>query len=891
MHMNIEPTLSNQPDMKAEKIRILFVEDVATDMELAIRELRNENVKFTSLRVESRKEFLEQLEEFRPDIVISDYSMPAFNGLEALELTLQYAPGVPVILFTGSINEETAVSCMKAGATDYVLKDKLKRLPFAVREALAQKEVVREKEKAEKALKDSEERYRIFLDSTVDMAFIKDDEFRYVLINKANQKFMGLEESEIVGKTDYDLLPKDAAENCRLSDQKALDENSILISIEKIGERTYESRKFPVNMANGKIGVGGFIRDITLQLEAEKQLKLQGTALNSAANAIVITDIHGTILSVNPAFTELSGFTATEALGKNNRDISKSGIHSTEFYKGLWDTILDGRVWQGEMINRKKDGTFYNEEITITPVHDSEGNISQFVAIKQNITERKIAELAIEASERKYRKLVDNALIGIYSSTFEGEFLQVNSPLCSILECPTPTKLLKTKISQLYKNPDQRKFFLDTILAEGKIMNFEVELLTLKGNVRNVVINSILEGNQIIGMVLDMTERKKGELDLLKAKEQAEESNKLKSSFLANMSHEVRTPMNAIRGYAELLASPEYTDIEKQEYINIISKSSQQLLKILDDIVEISKIAAGQVTANPIQFELNSMIKDLYNEFQTEAAKKNLLLTYHTVLPDKTSLINFDENKLRKILSKLIDNAVKFSEVGGVQFGYEIKDSVIEFYVKDSGIGIDKEHQDIIFERFRQLEDSYTRRYGGSGLGLSIAKSFVEFLGGKIWVNSELEKGSTFIFSIPFLEVEQPSKPIHEANTGVENFSNFKILVAEDDDINFVYMERLLLRTNATILRAANGQEAVDIYNSGETIDLILMDINMPFMNGLEATHIIRSKNPKIPIIAVTAYSLSGDRETCLAAGCNDYIPKPIRRDELFVKLNHFLER
>lgn len=875
--------------MKAESIRILFVEDVSTDMELAIRELKKENVKFTSVRVESQKEFLEQLEGFRPDIVISDYSMPTFTGLEALKLTLRYAPGVPVIMLTGSLNEETAVACIKAGATDYVLKDKMKRLPFAVREAMAQKVVKIEKDKAERALKDSEARYRTFLDSTSDMAFIKDEKFRYLLINKANQQFIGKEETEIIGKTDFDLIPGDAANKCRVSDAQAIKQKSIIITNEKIGNRFFETRKFPIILPNGNHGVGGFIRDITTQIESEEQIKLQGTALNSAANAIVITDTNGTILSVNPAFTVLTGFSADEALGKNPRELIKSGIHSKDFYKVLWDTILDGKVWHGEMINRRKDGTFYNEEITITPVHDAEGTISQFVAIKQNITERKNAELAIESSERKYRKLVDNALIGIYSSTLEGDFLEVNEPVCEILECTSVNDLLNTRIQKIYKHPEQRQFLVDTLLSSGKIMNYEVELITTKGNTRNVIINAIIEGNLIIGMILDMTDRKKSEMELLKAKEKAEESDKLKTSFLANMSHEIRTPLNAIHGYTELLSSPEYTDNEKHDYINIISKSSQQLLKIINDIVEISKIATGQLTMDPEKFELNKLLKDVYSEYATAASLKFLLLTYHCGLPDNACRINFDDIKLKKVLGNLIENAIKFSESGGIEFGYDLKDSILEFYVKDSGIGINPEYQEIIFDRFRQLEDSYTRRYGGSGLGLAIAKAFVEFLGGNIWVKSQPGKGSTFTFSLPFIPVDAIEKTIHETAVAQHDFKNFKFLVAEDDDINYVYMERLLLKTKATILRAANGQEAVDICNAGQDIDLILMDINMPFMNGLEATHIIRANFPKLPIIAVTAYSLSGDKETCIAAGCTDYIPKPIRREDLFAKLFQIL--
>jgi len=451
--------------------------------------------------------------------------------------------------------------------------------------------------------------------------------------------------------------------------------------------------------------------------------------------------------------------------------------------------------------------------------------------------------------------------------------------------------LMNIHIEDIYRNPGERQILVDTILKNGRILNYEVDLITLKGNIRNVIVNAILEGKNILGMVLDMTERKHNETELKYAKEKAEESDKLKSSFLANMSHEVRTPMNAIMGYAELLSSPNYSDKEKQDYVSIISKSSQQLLRIMNDIVEISKIATGQITVNPVPFDLNALLDDIHQEFNPLAFLKNIKFTIKKGLQNPASRIILDDIKLRLILSNLVDNAIKFTEKGSVEISYLLKDSTLEFNIKDTGIGISKEHLEIIFERFRQLEDSYTRKYGGSGLGLSIAKSYAELLGGSIGVESTAGAGSTFIFHIPFIAAETLGYSSTVSDKAVETATLSTILVAEDDDINFVYMERLLSKSDTAVIRAANGQEAVDICNSGVDIDLILMDINMPFMNGLEATKLIKEKRPELPIVAVTAYSLSGDRETCLAAGCNDYIPKPIRREELLSKLAQFLKK
>jgi len=875
--------------MKKDKIRILFVEDVENDMEIAIHELQKEWSDFTWRRVDDRENLIMQLGQFKPDVVISDYSMPNLNGLEALEVILSMAPGIPVIMFTGSVNEETAVACMKAGATDYVLKDKIKRLPYALREALSQKEINLAREQAEKALRENTERYSTFLNSTNDLVFLKDQEFRYLLTNKSYQQLLGKSDQEIIGHTDFEILGENEAANCRKSDEKVIEANSLYISKEYIGDEIYEARKFPVVLGDGMTGVGGFLKNITTQVKAESMLDLQDTILSTVANAVMITDIEGKVLSVNSAFTHMTGFTEEDIIGEKSGDHLVLGLHDEEFYNSMRDTILSGKVWHGELINRRKDGTFYNEENTITPYRDSQGNIIRFIAVKQDITERKVSELALEASERKYRQLVDNALIGIYTTTIEGKFIDANDPMCKMLDVESDTELKKISIQDLYKWPEQRKILVDKLLNEGKIKNFEVELSTIRGRERSVIVNAILEESHIIGMAMDMTERKKYEVELKKAKEKAEENDKIKTSFLANMSHEMRTPMNAILGYSELLSSPAYSESEKHDYVNIVSKSSKQLMRIMNDIVEVSKIASGQLTANPIPFDLNVLIRDICSQFSSVAENKKLVLSYKTGLPDLASRIKLDDMKLRHVLFNVIDNAIKFTEKGSVTVSYELKESILEFKVIDTGIGIQPEFKEAIFERFRQLDDSYTRKYGGSGLGLSIAKSYCEFLGGKIWVESVPGSGSTFFIHLPFIPVELPVKPPAETAVAPEDFSNYTILVAEDDDINFVYMERLLSKANSNIVRAANGQEAVDIINTGNPVDIILMDINMPFMNGLDATKIIKSVNPDLPIIAVTAYSLSGDRETCLSAGCDDYIPKPIRRDELFGKLNHYL--
>lgn len=875
--------------MKTEKIRILFVEDVENDMRLALKELQKGNVDCAWVRVETRDDFLLMLNDFYPDIVICNYAIPLFSGLESFTFLRESAVGIPVVLCGDSIDEETVVACIKTGVSDFVLKSNLKRLPGAIIGALAHTAIGKSGEKLSLYPGEPDANHRTLLESSNDIAFLKDEKFRYILVNNAIQSFLGKDESEILGKTDFELMPAETAESFRNSDTKAIEKKTLVVTLEQIGNRTFESRKFPVVLQNGMTGVGGFVQDINNRHEAEKLLRLQRIDFYSAENAVVIFNMVGTILSINTAFTRLTGYTAEEAIGKNAIDLLKSEVHNDEFYYDIWDTILKGNVWHGKMTNKKKDRTNYNEEIVITPVTDSYGNVFQFVGVKQEIPEHLTTEWENANIDRSYRQLVDISNLGIFMVSLRGEFLQINETLRKMLDYKSVENLMRTHVQHIFKHTDQWKNIAESIVTGNKIRNYEVDLVTVDGNSREVILNAILEENKIMCLVVDMTKQRRIETRLLKAKTKAEESDKLKTFFLSSMNHDVRIPINAIQGFVELLASSGLKENEKTAYLNMISRSTQQLLKTINDFAEISKVATRKITANPISFELNLLLKEVYTELEPGASEKKLKLDYHPGLPDGTSRIRFDDQKLRYILVNLVDNAIKFSDTGVVDFGYTVKDSIIELYVQDTGRGISPEYQKIIFERFRKVDDPFTRKTDGSGLGLAIVKAYVEFLGGEISVKSEPGNGSRFIVTIPYLPDEATVKPIPERFYGEVNLQKRRILVAEDDETNYMFMERLLSRTNCTILRAVNGQEAVDRCASDTNIDLVLMDINMPFMNGLDATRIIKTRLPGLPIIAVTAYSLSGDKETCIAAGCDDYIPKPIHRDELYLKLHKCL--
>lgn len=381
------------------------------------------------------------------------------------------------------------------------------------------------------------------------------------------------------------------------------------------------------------------------------------------------------------------------------------------------------------------------------------------------------------------------------------------------------------------------------------------------------------------------------------AKEHAEESDRLKSAFLANMSHEIRTPMNAIIGFANLLKTPDLSKEEIDEFNQQITLNSSTLLQLIDDIIDISKIEAGQLIFEKKYFNVNSMLNDLlvtFTQKKNSVYSKDLNLRLQSGIENSSFTIYTDPLRLQQVISNLVDNALKFTDQGFVEFGYIVEDNpsfpMIRFYIKDTGIGLTPEQQKLIFTRFTKIENDKNKLYRGTGLGLVISKSIVNLLGGQIYVESEFGKGSTFYFTIPNATYfgELDDKPSNQIKEFDYNWMGKTILIAEDEKSNFRFLEVLLKRTNAKIIRAINGVEAIELFKISR-IDLILMDIKMPVMDGLEATREIKKLNKDIPIIALTAYAMQNDSNICKDAGCNDYVSKPISQDKLFLVLKKYL--
>ena len=376
------------------------------------------------------------------------------------------------------------------------------------------------------------------------------------------------------------------------------------------------------------------------------------------------------------------------------------------------------------------------------------------------------------------------------------------------------------------------------------------------------------------------SELERRNLEITEAKNRAEQSDRLKSAFLANMSHEIRTPMNGIIGFANLLNDAEDQE-EHDEFVNIIIENGQHLLELINEIIDISKIEAGMLELNKREFSLNKLMDELHNFFKSDRSviAKNIDVICKKGLPDDRSSIIFDRTRLKQVLINLMNNACKFTEKGSIELGYYLNAGQLFFFVKDTGPGLDEMQRKVIFERFMQATLDHTPEQEGTGLGLTICRAFVNLFGGEIWIDSEVGIGSIFYFNLPLengtgrlLDMEN----LKSLDDMEYNWKGKVILVAEDVATNYLLVTKSLRKTEVTLIWAKNGQEAVDECEKNQQIDLVLMDVRMPVLNGLEATKRIKETRPDVPIIAQTAYAMDGDRTRSLEAGCDDYISKPI---------------
>ena len=545
------------------------------------------------------------------------------------------------------------------------------------------------------------------------------------------------------------------------------------------------------------------------------------------------------------------------------------------------------------------------------------------------------SEAVRKQSEERLKKVtaaVENTQASVIITDSNGIIEYVN-PYFTRLTGYTPEEYIGKNPSVLKSGYHSIAFYDDLwqTIKSGK--TWEGEFYNLKKNGEffweNAIISPIRNDNNeithFVAIKTDITEAKQIFEELILAKEHAEESDHLKSAFLANMSHEIRTPMNGILGFSDLLKEPTLTGDEQLKYIGIIEKSCVRMLNIINDIVDVSKIESGLIELHIKETDIKEQIEYIYSLFKPEVEKKGMQLYFKNSLTYEECILKTDSDKIFAILTNLIKNAIKYSDKGIIEFGCDRVEThgivethgraslqnpavlqnpaflqnraFIQFYVKDAGIGIPKDRQIAIFERFIQADIGDKRAFQGAGLGLSISKAYVEMLGGKIWVESEEGKGSVFYFTIPYY-VEPNEKKMSEnlipKDMESENIkplvSGLKILIAEDDEASAWLLAKAVKIFSEDVLRAKTGIEAIEACRNNPDIDLILMDVKMPEMDGYEATKLIRVFNKDVIIIAQTAYALTGERETATETGCDDYISKPFSHATLVALINKHLK-
>jgi PAS domain S-box-containing protein len=790
--------------------------------------------------------------------------------------------------------------------------------------------------------------------NTLDLGFIcRDSNGKFVIANDMAEDILGLPRKEMADPVKLllklraareDGTPLDDSENPSLQALKSGKKvKNMVMNI--YSKKHKEYRWINVNavpvIRNGEkkpYVVFTIFNDISdMRLVQEECTKAREKAIENeerfrnlieqATDALFLADMDGKIIEVNERSCNELGYTREELLSMNVNDLDPNFIKDNH-KKTIWSSLVPGAPHTVITKHRCKDGKVIPVEVNIGLTFI--GGKKCILGSSRNISERVKSEQVLKLTQFG----IDHSMISIFQVDDSGSIYYTNEQACKSLGY-SREELLKMKIWQVDPNMDEEKWKVHRKRTRSlRDSTIETAHRRKDGTVFpvEVSINFVEFENKKVSFSFarDITERKQAEkilqeqnleyqklnkeykaqnrklreilkriqginIELERAKEKAEESDRLKTAFLANMSHEIRTPMNGILGFAELLKLPTLTGGKMHQYIKIIQQSGRRMLTIINDLIDISKIEAGQIEYRKEETSVNKLINNLYAFFKPEVEQKGISFYCSGELSEGKSVIETDRTKLTQVLTNLLKNAVKFTEKGRIGFGYTLKKLTgdrgknLEFFVEDTGSGITNEIKDKIFERFWQGDISYTKEYEGTGLGLSISKAYVELMGGKIWVESKPGKGSVFFFTIPYnvphaARKHKRAREVRPART----YSDFTVLIAEDDDISFMYLREILKDLDVKILYAENGIRAVEIIKSHPKVNMVLMDLKMPVLNGLEATRQIKELRPGLPVIAQTAFASPVDEQRSMEAGCDDFMAKPIDKNLLIEKINKY---
>ncbi len=774
---------------------------------------------------------------------------------------------------------------------------------------------ITERKIIERSLAESETIYRTVAENFPSGAiFMHGSDFRYTFVDGKALAEVGLTKEEIIGKKVDEVftgeIGKTIIENCT----PIFEGKNVFYEIEYEG-RIYNNHGAPVKGEHGEVLQAiVIVTEITEKKRAEELIQASEERLrmifNSTKEYIALFKVIGNEIvyeKVNREYLEANqryGIDITEEklIGMPARkyltEYLKVDEKAIEVLSGNYRSVVESKTFKqyDEVVNLP-DGKAYTE-VTLTPILDANGECEYVLYVASDVTDKRKAEIDL----RLFKRMFEVSREGISISDPDGNLFYVN-PAHEELFKRTLEGVDTISFAKYYSEDALPTVYNEIIPALQKNEGWEGEIEVVDADGRRFTtwqrLDSLFDENgkmiNAFCFLHDITERKEMENALIDAKNKAEESSRLKTEFLHNMSHELRTPLNSILGFCQVIRRYSLTKDEIDDYINTIFSSGRHLLNIINDVLDISRIEAGKIQIEKEIFSLKSLIEEVISTAAAGLEPNNVKLIHmlNENVPDE---IYSDRLKLKQILINLVNNAIKFTQKGYVKLvttklpsieSFDKDQKFLHFSVEDTGIGIAENMKDVIFDKFYQIDGSLTREYSGTGVGLTIAKKFVEVLGGKIWVESELEKGSTFHFTIDVTgKKEDVSKADHSKKIKDDNqlkdFTKKKVLIVEDDEKSIALLETLMKALNIGYVVARDGQEGLHKAEH-ERPDLILMDIQLPKINGLEAVKRIRDNLniSSIPIVALTAHAMKKDREICLGAGCNDYIAKPFELDDV----------
>lgn len=778
-------------------------------------------------------------------------------------------------------------------------------------------EDVTELKKIQREKQSSEEKFKHIFNTIPDSVVLSRFEDGLLLdVNEGFLRFTGYRKEEVINRSSLDIqLFKD--KEGRSDFIEKLKKGPIIN--EELKFQTKNKKEVEVLISSSPIHLFGddllisIFRDISEIKENQRRLsetilQLQRTEekfdsfIEQSPDGIALTDEVGLITNWNKSMEDFSGFERNKAIGKkwhevlltitdnNNIEEKKYDEHSNLIKEFIEDKHSHEKELKFQSaLDLPGRGILYLENLLFKI--DVKGKFRHGLISRDITQEKKNHDQAL-----LYKDIFDKNEDGIAILNNDGTYREVNMAYTRIVGYGIDE--LKGKDSSVILG---KKLYTEVFKVYEFQNIFDGELRATTLDKKKIYLDYLLfpvkSGEEtlcIVQIIRDITERKEAEQNLIEAKRRAEDADKLKTAFLSNMSHEIRTPMNSILGFSTLLENPNLSEQQRLKYIEFINKNGENLLNLIGDIIDIAKIESNQLRIKKSSCNLNYLVTELKESLEKvkELEGKNdveLRLSYDQ---DRLISIFTDCHRLRQVLVNLIYNAIKFTHKGYIDFGYKIMDdSEILFHVKDTGIGIPEEMKDKIFERFHKDETSVKKSYGGAGLGLAISSQLVKLLGGEIWVESAVGEGTSFYFTIPYIgsKAKKAQKTSEESHSIEINWESKKLLIVEDDSFSTELITEFLSKTRANILFADNGRKAVDIFSENTDIDLIIMDIRLPELSGIEATLEIRKQNPDIPVVAQTAFAMEEDRLMAKTAGFNEFMVKPLNRNEFLNTLRKYL--